>query len=310
MRAKQAIPVGAVLLTAMVVLGACTSGASNSGSKAASGGGFALGAPTSGPSAATNGAASDGSAGGASPGAKALDAAALGSAAKIRTASLTVAVARADAVATQADRAATLAVQVGGEVDADNRSGGTDASAILVLRVPPAALEPTLTALSRLGTEKSRQLSTTDVTEQVADVASRVASASAAIIRLRGLYAQATKVSDVIAVESELSSREADLESLQSQQRALARQTALASITLNLITAAAAPARHSSGGFLGGLRRGWHGFVAAAGWLATAVGTTLPFLLIVALLGFGAWLLRARPGLRRRRPPADPALHP
>ena len=53
---------------------------------------------------------------------------------------------------------------------------------------------------------------------------SRVASAQQAIVRLRTLYGKAAKVRDVIAIEGELNSREADLESLQAQQRALAAQ--------------------------------------------------------------------------------------
>ena len=169
--------------------------------------------------------------------------------------------------------------------------------ASLRLRVPPEALITVLGQLSRLGHEASRQVSTTDVSEKVADVDSRVASAKEAIARLRTLYAQAKKVADVIAVESELSGREADLESLEAQQRALARQTAMATITLTIQTRAAAPAAprtHHRGGFVGGLQRGWDGFVATASWLGTAAGTVLPFAVVAALVAGAVWLLRRR----------------
>lgn len=221
--------------------------------------------------------------------------------AKIRVAQMTVDVKRGG-VAGAADRAESTALGVGGEVDADDRTSGRDATASLQLRVPPEALTTVLGQLSRLGHEASRQLSTTDVTEKVADVDSRVASAGQSIVRLRTLYANAAKVGDIIAIESELNQREADLESLQAQQRALARQTSMATITLTLRTAVKAvvpkpkPKQHHRSGFLGGLERGWDGFVAAASWVAIAVGTVLPFLVLLALLGaVGRLVWRRRP---------------
>lgn len=231
-------------------------------------------------------------------------------AAEIRTAQLTVAVKGWQHVAQQADAADAIAARAGGEVSADDRSSGRHATATVVLRVPPAVMQPTLTALSRLGTEKSRQSSAVDVTQQVADVSSRVVSAQQAIARLRLLYRQANKVRDVIRIESELSSREADLESLQARQRALASRTALATITLRLFTAAVIapkkPPAHHLHGFVGGLERGWHGFTAAVAWLAVAVGTLLPFLLTLLVLGVVAWQLRRRLRRGAAAPPATP----
>jgi hypothetical protein len=234
----------------------------------------------------------------------------LDSALRIRAAQMTVGVQRSGSVGAQADQAILIAQQAGGEVDADDRTSGAHATATLQLRVPPAALEPTLTALAKLGAEQRRQLSTTDVTQRVADVNARVTSAASAIVQLRRLYTQAQKIADVISIENELSKREADLESLQAQQRALSRQTSMATITLTLVTArkhAAAPPQqrhHSRGGFLGGLERGWHGFTAAAGWMADAFGTVLPFLLVLLALGVGVrWLGPRLPRLPRRRAP-------
>jgi hypothetical protein len=234
---------------------------------------------------------------GAAQAAAAQAAAPVGETAKVRTAQLTVSV-RRGGVPAAADRAETITLAAGGEVDADDRTSGRHARATLQLRVPPASLTPVLGQLSRLGSEVTRSVSTTDVTEKVADVNSRVGSARDSIARLRALYATAGKVSDVIAIESELSTREADLESLEAQQRSLARQTSMATITLSLPTAAAAAAKHhpARGGFLGGLERGWSGFVAAAGWVVTAFGTLLPFLIVLAALAVPGWL-----AWRRRR---------
>lgn len=218
---------------------------------------------------------------------------------KIRVARMTVAVKGAANVADKADQAETIADQVGGEVDRDNRTSGPDASASLLLRVPPDALTDTLTQLSQLGREKYRALSSTDVTQRVADVRSRVQSAEDSIARLRVLFHHATKIGDIIEIESELNSREADLESLQAQQRALARQTSMASITLSLVTAPKPPPappkpakKHHDNAFVAGLKNGWGGFTAAAAWVAGAVGTLLPFVLLLLLVGLAvrwAW---------------------
>lgn len=303
--------VGAGVLLAVVALAGCTgSGSGNtSGSGKADAGAVALKA---GPAAAPakGGVVQDATAGG---GARSSTTGRLlaDDSAKIRVAQMTVDV-RRDTVAATADKAESIALGVGGEVDSDDRSSGRYATASLLVRVPPDSLTSVLGQLSRLGHEVSRQLSTTDVTEKVADVNSRVASAQQAIARLRALYANAAKVSDVIAVESELSQRESDLESLQAQQRALQRQTSLASITLTLQTAQPAPKpapkhhHHTRSGFVGGLSRGWDGFVAAARWVATAVGTLLPFLVLLAILavaGRFAWRRRPHPAPT----PAPPA---
>lgn len=217
----------------------------------------------------------------------------------IRTADMTV---TATGVSAAADRARAIVTGVGGSVDGDDRTAGTHPSATMTLRVPPAQLDDVLSRLAALGKEQTRHLSTQDVTTQVADVDSRVRSAVAAISRLRDLYARATRVADIIDIESQLTQRESDLESLEAQQRALAGQIAMATVTLSLVTPATPPAhRAHQHGFVGGLLRGWHAFTAAVAVIVTGAGAALPFVLLVGA-AVGIWLT-----IRRRRPPtAEP----
>ncbi|MGI8762317.1 MAG: DUF4349 domain-containing protein [Jatrophihabitantaceae bacterium] len=228
----------------------------------------------------------------------------------IRTAQLQVQVRDVTAAA---NSALGIVGAAGGSADSDDRTGGPSPSAELALRVPPAKLTSTIERLAALGTETSQQSSTRDVTGQVADVSSRAASAQASIARLRTLFARATKVSDIIAIEDELAQREADLESLQAQQRALDSQTVMATVTLYL-TRLAAPARakhHAATGFLGGLAAGWRAFTGTAAACATAVGAALPFLVLLALLGgaggYGYRRSRAASGPPAPNAPADSA---
>jgi hypothetical protein len=229
----------------------------------------------------------------------------------IRTASLEVRIAKAAGVARAANEADRIAVASGGTVYSDDRTAGRHASASLVLKVPPQSLESVLNQLAALGKEIQRTSSTKDVTSQVADVASRTLSARKSLARLRALYTEATKVGQVIAIESEIATREADLESLEAQQRALTSETATATIDLTLIAARHTPPppppHHSRGGFIGGLTHGWDAFVTTLTALVTALGAVLPFLLLVVLVGAIGWRWRHR--LRRPRP-SEPSAAP
>ena len=210
----------------------------------------------------------------------------------IRTASISVRVKDISA----ADRVRVIAIGAGGQVDGDDRSTGDDASAALVLEVPPDKLNDVLTKFAALGTELGRQLSTKDVTTQVADVNSRVTSAKESISRLRLLFARAEKVGEIIAIENELSRREADLESLQAQQRTLAAQTEMARVTVDMTTVAPpAEKKKQDRGFIGGIKRGWDNFTDATVSVLTGLGIVGPFVVFLAVLGAaGAVLLRRR----------------
>ena len=127
----------------------------------------------------------------------------------------------------------------------------------------------------------------------------------AAIARLRSLYNRAGSISQVLSVENALAPREADLEALEAEQRALASQTATATINLHLLTLAApTPTKHHASGFLSGLQNGWDAFVASVRWLLAALGALLPFLAVLAAIGGGLLILRRR---RASRPPVAPA---
>jgi hypothetical protein len=224
----------------------------------------------------------------------------------IRTAELTVVVHDVPAQAAAAGAAARAA---GGAVAGDDRSGsGADAHATLVLKVPPEKMDAMLDRLGRLGREQSRSSSTQDVTQDVADVDARVASMQASIARVRAILSRAERIGDVVSVEGELSRRTTELESLQARQRALAGQVNYATITLSLTAdRAAAPAPPPDrAGFVGGLRDGWHAFAATLGWVFTALGAVLPFLLLAVPVAV-AVLLRRR---RLTAAPSAPAPRP
>jgi hypothetical protein len=214
-------------------------------------------------------------------------------AALVRTAELTV---RVDDVRAAADEAARLALAATGAVASEERSGsGEDASAVVRLRVPPAQFDDTVARLADLGDELDRRVGTTDVTDQVVDLESRLATQRASVARVRALLDGAERLADVVQIEGELTRRTADLESLQARLAAVRGQVEQSTITLSLVgERAAGAAATGPRGFSDGLAAGWDALVAVTRAVGVTAGALLPFspvLLVVAAL---LWRSRRR----------------
>jgi len=292
------------LLAAGAALGACA---------------LLAGCSASGPATASSSIAGRGAAMGAAAGSQAAPEAAKPASlpallparqAVIYTASLTV---RAGDVRAAAARAARLADSAGGYVSSEtarfNHRHPADGTILIQLKIPVARYQATLVALSaQLGTRLSLSQQAQDVTQTVADVASRVASAQAAIAQLRKLLARAGTVSSLLMVQDQINAEEANLEALQSQQRVLAHQTTYGTVSVMLMSkpppAAARPVK-LAGGFTGGLAAGWHALRQVTSWLLTGVGVALPFAAFVILAVYAG--LRGRRWLARRRAGPRPA---
>jgi hypothetical protein len=215
----------------------------------------------------------------------------------IRTAALSV---RVKDVPDALAEARTVAEDAGGMVgdETTDRDGHGRERSRVTLRVPQEAYEDVLDRLSGAGRLLKLDATAKDVTDQVVDVDSRIASQRASVARVRELMDRATKLSDVVTLEGELSSRQSELESLLAQQASLKDRTTLATITLKL---SEAPAKAVSGddddpSFVDALSGGWGAFVTLLKWVVISLAAVLPFAAVAALLVF-LWLrfLRPRP---------------
>lgn len=212
---------------------------------------------------------------------------------------------RSDKVASVVTSIETVAAAQGGFIDSEDTSTDTHGvaqSSAVTLRVPVDAFTTTVDAVARLGRLESKKTTTVDVTGQVADVASRVSSAKDSITQLRLLFSHATKLGDIITLESELSARESDLEALQAQQRVLTAQTSLSTISVSVTRDQAPPppsGRDDHAGFLGGLQQGWDALVTTFDNVAHALGAALPIGITVVTLALLGWAAVRR--LPRRR---------
>ncbi|MEV8513888.1 DUF4349 domain-containing protein [Dactylosporangium sp. NPDC051484] len=225
----------------------------------------------------------------------------------IYSGTMTVQVKDVNAAAAQA---VALATGAGGFVSGDNRQiNGQSSTATLTLRVPAAKFQTTLDNLKGIGDEKSRQVSAQDVTDQVADVDSRLKTAQASVDRIRALMAKAQTIGEITSLESELARRESDLESLQARKRRLEGLTALSTITL-MLHGPEAPvvSKEEDTGIVFGLRNGWHAFVASLRVALTVLGWLLPWIVFVGgPIYLIVWLLR-RYRAKHPAPPRAPAV--
>lgn len=229
----------------------------------------------------------------------------------IYTGSITIKVKNVDAAAAQATAFTTGA---GGFVGGDQRSSDNGRQqATLTLRVPSARFTTVVSDLRGLGHEEGRTVRTEDVTEQVADLESRVATARASVARVRELLARAQTIGDIVSLESELSRRESDLESLQARLRKLGDLAALSTITVVLRGPEPARPRDRADtsddtGFVAGFKSGWRAFAASIGVLLTVLGALVPWLLALAVPTLAVlWTIRLANRRRARGEPATPA---
>ena len=198
--------------------------------------------------------------------------------------------------------AATDAVRIvegaGGRVDARSETAPTkqtQGAANLTLRIPSSALTATVDALKKLGTSPNVSLSSVDVTTQTQDLDARIAALRASVDRLTALLATATDTKVLIELETAISERQGNLESMEAQRRSLADQVSLSTVDLALISVTDAPVEQPDT-FWSGLAAGWGALTGFAGLLLVAAGVLLPWAALAAV-GAGLVLLV----VRRRR---------
>jgi hypothetical protein len=199
----------------------------------------------------------------------------------------------------------TLVAGWGGTVA--NEQTGSDAhgrlsDSTMTLRVPTPKFDVAMDALAKVGSVEQQNRSSEDVTTQVIDNQARVRAAERSIRSIENLLGRATRLSDIIAIESDLARRQADLDSLKQQEAWLSDQTSLSTITLSLSRPVPGVAKTTEArGFLAGLDDGWSALQGATVVGLTLLGTLFPFALLAALVGVPLWLV-----VRRRRPVVGP----
>jgi Domain of unknown function (DUF4349) len=215
---------------------------------------------------------------------------------------------------TAVTEAGVAVAAVGGFAASEDVDLSGSLRATIVYRVPAPQFRAALAALSDIGELRQQSIDSSDVTAQYADLEGRVTTLRTSIGRLQGFLGETDDVDQIASLEGELTRREAELESIEGQRRALADQVELSTISVTYDATTAVPATSEGTdrpGFAGGLDAGWDVAVGLAAAGAATVGFLLPFLPALALLALAGWWWRRR---RRRggstsqaMPPGPPA---
>ena len=261
----------AVILLAALTLGGCSAITSaESGGDAEPG----VGAPVA-PEAEDGGGAGGGESGG--------DEDSAADRSIVTTGTMTI---TADDPLAAAAEAIRIVERLGGRVDERSEfapQDGDAGGARLTLRVPADELTGAIDQLRELGEVEHVGTTASDVTREVQDLDARIDALRASHDRLVALLATATDTKVLIELETAVSERQAELESLEAHRRGLADAVSMSTLQLTLQSEEVAPVDRPET-FLDGLEAGWNAMVALGSTALVVLGALLPWLMLAGLL--------------------------
>lgn len=205
-----------------------------------------------------------------------------------------------DPVAALADLTATVTSLGGSVASSTTDTDGNSPSAWATVRVPATRYQELLDSLPGLGTVISSSTSTEDVGQQVTDLDARIDALGASVSRLRTLIDEASSTKDLLEAEAQLTSRQAELDSLRAQRAYLADQVSLSTLTVRLLAERVVDDPGASV-----WQRSWDAFLAALRGIGTGLVWALPWLVLTAVV-VAAVALGNRLVARRRARVATP----
>jgi hypothetical protein len=134
------------------------------------------------------------------------------------------------ALATATQKIAAL----GGYASGSQRKGDGDLSvASVTYRIPAARWDDALVGLRGLATKVlSEQTQTEDVTTKIVDLGARIANLQATEQALQGIMLKATKISDILAVQSQLTENRGQIEQASADLKHLSEQANFSTLTV------------------------------------------------------------------------------
>jgi hypothetical protein len=294
------IRTAAVVLLAALTLGGCSSGFSASdGSGGEAGPG--VGAPAA-PDLDEGG--GDSAGGGAGGGAEDGEGEPDGDRSIVTTGTMTITAGDPLAASAEATR---IVERLGGRIDERSEfapQDGDAGGAMLTLRVPAARLPGAIDALRELGEVEQVATTASDVTREVQDLDARIDALRASHDRLLALLATADDTKVLVELETAISDRQAELESLEAHRRGLSDAVSMSTLQLTLQSEEVAPV-DSPETFLDGLAAGWSAMVAVGSMALVVAGALMPWLVLAGLLALGTIGLVRLARRRTRRAAAE-----
>lgn len=160
----------------------------------------------------------------------------------------------------------------------------------LVLRVPKENFSTLLSKAKQTGEVRKASTSTKDVTEKLVDIEARLKNLKAQRERLRGLYRNASDTENVLEVQERLSEVQSEIERLEAQRKALKREVAYSTITVELNEPRPEPTTEDTDsekwyetGLLAAFLSSVNGVVVLFRGLAVGVAYAMPYVLALGV---------------------------
>lgn len=185
---------------------------------------------------------------------------------------------------------------------ADEPSG----HAVLVVKVPPSAVNRLIDGLDATGDVRSIDQSAQDVTDQLVDLEVRIANARTSVDHVRAFMDRTQNLSELVSLEAELTRRQTALEQLEAQQRNLEDRVAFATVTVEVLPTPLAPepvVDDDDTSIGEAFDDGIEAFLAVLFAIAFVLAAGAPFLLLGLVIAIVVW----RVGRNRERAPRPSA---
>lgn len=190
-------------------------------------------------------------------------------------------------------------------VEGSSAADGAPLSGYVTVRVPADTLEAFIAETGKLGKVVRQAENESDVTQQHIDLAARLKNLQATETQLRDFFGKAKNVTEMLAIQQELTRIRGEIEAMQAEMAYLERQAAMSTVTVELI--GPAPVVRPQGedwGFRDALTRSVRSFVDTINMLIVLAGAIAP----IALIALGVFVI-VRHFVRKRRtisPEAEP----
>jgi hypothetical protein len=186
----------------------------------------------------------------------------------------------------------SLAAQKGGYISSTNlqKNYNNRLSGSVIIRVPAAEFDTTLTGVKALGTVKSASTQGQDVTEEYVDLQAQKISYQNQLAQYNEIMKKAVKVEDVITVQQQIDRVQTELNRLEGRLKYLDSRIDLSTITVNLQEPE--PVGGETGHtFISTINEGIAGFFGMIDALIIILFTLLP-LIIVGIAGYAIYRWR------------------
>ncbi len=176
---------------------------------------------------------------------------------------------------------------------------GQKPSANIVVRVPAENFQEAIRRIGQLGEVKALQTGAEDVTGQYVDLKARLTHYRAVERRLLTFLANATSINQALAIQQRIDNTQLTVERLAGQVKAMGEQITYGTLSVSITEKpgkTVAPAtKHQT--FLAAFVHSVTLLGSAARALFVALGAAIPFLALIAVLGWLGWMAARRLGL-------------